>query len=177
MDAPTAKKFVMTSSNQLGSFLVRQNKETGIFSVTIRDQDKPRQYHIHKQENGMLYLSRQHTFRSISDLVQYHSKTASGLCTTLAKLCTAPHCITDRTEVTGKEKVAMGQFSEVWKGEWKGEVVIINIITPGVESSFDLLDKWAFLKSMEHENHIRLLVVYMNSELFLVVTEHLMNGA
>ena len=60
----------------------------------------------------------------------------------------------------------MGQFSEVWKGEWRGEVVIINIITPDAESSFDLLDKCAFLKSMEHENHIRLLGVYMTMNCF-----------
>ena len=167
----------MTSSNQLGSFLVRQNKETGIFSVTIRDQDKPRQYHIHKQENGMLYISRQHMFRSISDLVQYHSKTASGLCTMLAKPCIAPHCITDRAEVTCKLKVAMGQFSVVWKGEWKDKVVTVNTITTGVETSFDLLDKCAFLKSIEHENHIRLLAVHISSEPFLVITEHLVTGS
>jgi serine/threonine protein kinase len=177
MDSTMAKQFIMTSTNQFGSFLVRQNKDTGIFSVTIRDQDKPRHYHIHKQENGMLYFSSQHTFRSISDLIRHHSKSASGLFTMLTKPCTVPHCITDRDEVTCKEKIAKGQFSEEWKGEWRGEVVTVHKITPGSETSFDLLDKCAFFKSMEHKNHIQFLAVHMNSEPFLVITEHLVNGS
>ena len=167
----------MTSSNQVGSFIVRQNKTTGLFSVTVRDQDKPRHYHIHKHKNGMVYVYDKYLFRSISDLVQYHSKNVGGLCTALAKPCIVPHCITDRTEVTCKEKLAMGQFSEIWKGEWKGEAVTVNKMTSGAVTSFDLLDKCAFLKSMEHENHIRFLAVHMNSEPFLIVTEYVMNGS
>ena len=169
--------FVMTSSNQLGSFLVWQNKDTGIFFVTIRDQDKPRHYHIHKQENVVLYLSRQHTFGSISDLIRHHSKKASGLFTTLAKPCIAPHCITDRAEVTCDEKLATGQFSEVWKGQWKGDAVIINKVTPGSVSNLDLLDKCAFLKTINHENLIQFHAMHTNSEPFFVITECTVNGS
>lgn len=62
-----------------------------------------------------------------------------------------------------------GKF-EVWKGEWRGEVFTVHKITPGIETSFNLLDKCAFVKSIEHENHIRLLAVHMNSEPFLVAS-------
>jgi fyn-related kinase len=176
MDSTTAKNFVMTSSNQLGSFLVRQNKDTGIFSVTIRDQDKPRHYHIHKQENGTLFVSEQCSFRSISDLVQHHSKKANGLFTVLAKPCIVPHCITDRAEVTWDEKLATGQFSEVWKGQWKGEAVTINKIISGSVSSLDLLDKCAFLKTIDHENLIQFRAMHTNSEPYIVITECTVNG-
>ena len=172
-----AKKLVMTSSNQLGSFLVRQNKDTGVFSVTIRDQDKPRHYHINRKENGMLFISEQCLFRSISDLVEYHSKHANGLFTTLAKPCIAPHCITDRADVICDEKLAKSQFSEVWKGEWKGEAVVVSKITPGSVSSLDLLDKCAFLTTMNNENLVQFCAMHMNSEPFLVITEHSMNGS
>ena len=177
MDSSTAKNFVMTSSNQLGSFLVRQNKETGVFSVTIRDQDKPRHYHIHKQENGMLYVSQQCSFRSISDLVQHHSNNADGLFTALAKPCIVPHCITDQAEVTYDEKLTIGQFSEAWKGVWKGKAIVVNKITPGSVSSLDLLDKCAYLKTMNHENLIQFYAMYMNSEPYLVITERTLNGS
>ena len=167
----------MTSSNQLGSFLVRQNKDTGVFSVTIRDQDKPRHYHIHKQGNGMVYISEQCSFRSISDLIQHHSKYANGLFTTLAKPCIIPRCISDRDKVTFDEKLATGQFSEVWKGVWKGEAVVVNKVTPGSVTGFDLLDKCAFLKTMNNENLIRFCAMHMNSEPFFVITEHTVNGS
>ena len=176
MSSTTAKNFAMTSSNQVGSFIIRQNKRTGEFSVTVRDRDKAKHYHI-INKNGMVYIYDKYQFRSISDLVEYHSKNTAGLCTTLARPCIVPHCINDCTEVTCKEKLATGQFSEVWKGEWKGEAVTVNKIAPGAVTSNDLLDKCAFLKSMEHENHIKFLAVHMNSESFLVVSEYLMNGS
>ena len=167
----------MTSSNQLGSFLVRQNKESGIFSLTVRDRDKPRQYHILKQENGMLFASHQCSFRSIYDLVQHHSKNADGLFTALAKPCIAPLCITDQAEVICKEKVATVQFSEVWKGEWKGVTVMVNKVKQGAMTNLDLLDKCAFMKTINHENLIQFYAMYMNSEPFLVVTEYMANGS
>ena len=177
MDSTTARNLVMTSSNQVGSFLVRQNKETGIFSVTIRDQDRPRHYHIYKQENGMLFVSEQCSFRSISDMVQHHSKKASGLCSTLAKPCIVPHCITDRAEVAWDKKLASGQISEVWKGQWKGDAVTVSKVTPGSVSSLDLLDKCAFLKTLGHENLIQFRAMHTNSEPFLVITERTVYGS
>ena len=166
----------MTSSNQLGSFLVRQNKENGKFSLTIRDRDKPRHYHIHKQENGMFYISKRYLFRSIYDLVQHHSQHADGLFTTLAKPCIAPHCIADQAEVVCKEKLTIGQYSAAWKGEWKGAVVTINKVTPGAMTNLDLLDKSAFMKTLNHGNLIRFYAIHMNNEPFLVITEHMANG-
>ena len=167
----------MTSSNERGSFLVRQNKERGTFSVTIRDYDNPRHYHIYKQEDGMLYVSQQCSFRSISDLVQHHSQNADGLITTLAKPCIVPHCISDQAEIVCKEKLATGQFSEVWKGEWKGETVVINRITPSSVPSLDLLDKCAFLKTVNHKNLVQFYAMYTNSEPYFVITEHMANGS
>lgn len=167
----------MTSSNEVGSFLVRQNKKKGTFSVTIRDHDKPRHYHICKQENGTFYVSEQCLFRSISDLVKHHSQSADGLFTILAKPCIAPHCIIDQTEVICDKKLATGQFSEVWKGKWKGQTVVINRITPASVSSLDLLDKCAFLKTMNHENLVQFYAMCMNSEPYLIITEHMANGS
>jgi serine/threonine protein kinase len=172
MDYTTAKNFVMTSSNQVGSFLVRQNKNTGIFSVTIRDKDKPLQFHICKQENGMLYLTEQYLFRSISTLIQHYSKKDNRF----TKPCIVPHCISDWAEVTWDEKVATGQFSEVWKGQWKGEAVTINKIISGSVSSLDLLDKCAFLKTIDHENLIQFRAMHTNSEPYIVITECTVNG-
>jgi fyn-related kinase len=125
----------------------------------------------------MLFVSEQCSFRSISDLVQHHSKNADGLFTTLAKPCIIPHCITDRAEVTWDEKLATSQFSEVWKGRWKGEAVTVDKITPGSVSSLDLLDKCAFLKTIYHENLIRFRAMHMNSEPFFIITECTVNGS
>ena len=176
MDANTAGNFVMTSSNELGSFLVRQNKMTGIFSLTIRDENKARHYHIYRSENGMLFASQACLFRSIYDLVQHHSQNADGLFTRLVKPCIVPHCITEHTEVTCNEKLATSQFSVAWKGDWKGKTVIINKVTTETVTSLDLLDKCAFMKTMNHDNLIRFCAVYMSSEPFLVVTECMESG-
>ena len=167
----------MTSSNQIGSFMVRQNKDTGIFSVTVRDQEKPRNYRIFKSDNGMFYVSLKRSFRSIHDLVQYHSTNAAGLCTTLANPCIVPHCITDCTEVTFDERLATGQFSEVWKGVWKREIVVVNKVKDDSVSSLDLLDNCALMKTMNHENLIQFRAMHMNSKPFLVLTEHMVNGS
>ena len=167
----------MTSSNQVGSFMVRQNRETGIFSVTVRDLDRPRNYRIFKSENGMLYASLKCSFRSIYDLVQHHSTNAAGLCTTLTKSCIVPHCITDRAEVTCDEKLTTGQFSEVWKGVWKGKAVVVNKVKHGSVSSLDLLDKCALMKTINHESLIQFHAIHMKSEPFLVITEHMVDGS
>ena len=178
MDWTTAKKFVMTSSNQIGSFMVRQNEQTGTFSVIVRDRDKSQQYRIFKHKNGMVYIHDKRMFRSLHDLVLHHSQNADGLCTTLSKPCIAPCCITDRAEVTCDEKLVTGQFLQMWKGEWKGEDVTVNKITPGTITSLDLLDKCALMESMNCENLIKFCAVHLNSEPYLVITEYnMVNGS
>ena len=177
LDVNSAKDLVMTSSNQLGSFLVRQNISTGTFSLTIRDQTRARHYRIHKHEDGQLYVSQQCSFRSIHDLVDHHTLYADGLFTKLRKPCIAPHCIADREEVTFTEKLQSGQFSETWKGEWRGNVVAVHGIKPNVVDQVDLLDKCAFLTTLNHENLSHFEAIYIKNEPFLVITECLANGS
>ena len=166
---------IMTSSNQFGSFLVRQNKETGKFSLTIRDQTKDRHYHINKEVDGMLYASYQCSFRSIHDLVLHHSHHADGLCTTLTRPCIAPHWITDKQEVSFAERLVSGQFSEVLQGEWQHKMVTVNKINQGAMTQVDLLDQCAFMTSLNHQNLIQFHGVYLEKEPFLVITEFMEN--
>lgn len=171
----SAKDLVMTSSNQLGSFLVRQNVSTGAFSLTIRDHTRARHYHIHKYEDGRLYISQQCSFRSIHDLVDHHTQHADGIFTKLTKPCIAAHCVSDREEVKLTDKLQSGQFSETWKGEWSGNIVTVNEIKTNMVTQVDLLDKCAFLTTLSNENLIHFKAIYIKNEPFLVITEHLEN--
>ena len=177
LDTTMAKNLVMTSSNQLGSFLVRQNKETGAFSLTIRDQSRARHYHILKREDGMLYASRQCSFKSLYDLVLHHSNNAKGLCTRLTVPCVAPQCIANQQEVNLTQKQTLGQFSEVWQGGWQHKIVTVNKIKLGTMTQLDLLDQCAFMKTINRQNLIQFNAVYLESEPFLVITERTESGS
>ena len=167
----------MTSSNQVGSFLVRQNKKTGIFSLTVRDHNKARHYHIHKQEDGTLFASQYCCFRSIHDLVLHHAIHEDGLFTKLGEPCVAPLCVQDYEEIIFKDKLSTGQFSEVWKGKWNEKVVAVNKMRMDSMTQVEILDVCALMKTLDHTHLIQLLAIYMKSEPFLVITEHMPNGS
>ena len=177
LDANTASNLLMTSINQFGSFLIRQNKVTGVFSLTIRDLGTVRHYHVKKHDDGKLYISLQISFRSIYDLVKHYSLHAHGLFTKLTQPCIAPHCIEDRDEeVTFTDYLRSNQFSELWKGEWNGMLVAINKIEEGTLSQANLLNKCAFMTTLRHKNLTEFLAIYIHSEPFLVVTEYMETG-
>ena len=165
----------MTSINKAGSFLVRQNKKTGVFSLAINDETKARQHHIQRHKDGTFYILQKCSFKSIHNLVTHHSDNADGLCRKLVRPCMAPNLIRDENDVSVAEKLVTGQFYEVWKGEWNGETVAVHVIKPSAVSQFNLLDQCALLTTMSHQNLVRFRAIFINSEPFRVITEHMVN--
>ena len=178
LDSHNANKLVMTSSHQVGSFIVQQTKETGKFCLIVRDKSKARLYPINNKD-GKIYISQQCSFESIHDLIEHHTQTEDGLFTKLTQPCVAPRCtyIEDPDEIHFTDKLVSGHSSEVWKGQWKQNHALVHKIKQGAIAQVDLLHSCAFMTSLKQENLIQFQAIYMVSEPFLVVTEHTSIGS
>ena len=169
----------MISINQLGSFLVWQDRITGKFCLTIRDQTKARHYHIYEYEDGTVFATQHCHFRSICELVKYHSQNEDLLCTKLIQPCIGPHCVISQDKVNFIQQIPSNESSEVWKGEWNGKSVAINKVKPNniMVTQVDLLNVCTFLRSLEHKHLIQFLATCIQNEPFLVITEYLSKGS
>lgn len=168
----------MTSSHEVGSFLVHETKETGKYCLTVRSKSKVILYPI-SNKDGKHYVSQQCSFGSIHDVIEHHTQMKDGLFTKLTHPCVAPHCtyIKDLDEIHFKDKLVSTNSSEVWKGQCKQNPVLVYKIKQGTIALVDLLQSCAFMTSLKHENLIQFQAIYMVSEPFLVVTEQTANGS
>ena len=78
----------MQPFNPLGSFMVRYSETTpGNYSLSIRDREKVRHYHILSLENGTLSITRQVMFETLQELVAHRSQQVDGLFVNLKQPC------------------------------------------------------------------------------------------
>ena len=168
----------MTSSHEVGSFLVHETKETGKYCLTVRNRSKVILYPI-SNKDGKYYVSNRCSFGSVRDLIEHHTQMEDGLFTKLTHPCAAPRCtyIEDLDEIHFKDKLVSTHSSELWKGQWKQNHVLVYKIKQGTIAQIDLLHSYAFMTSLKHENLIQFQAIYTVSEPFLVVTEHTVNGS
>lgn len=82
-----AEKQLMLTDNQHGSFLIRiSDGSNHAYSLSVRDNDSVKHYRI-RWSDGSYYITKRVTFSSLCDLVDFYSKSASGLWVQLMKPC------------------------------------------------------------------------------------------
>lgn len=69
----------LLSSGINGSFLVRESESSpGEHSISVRYEGKVFHYRVSKA-NGGVYISADHVFPTLRELIKYHKKSADGL--------------------------------------------------------------------------------------------------
>lgn len=83
---PEAEKLLKTPPNEHGAFLVRDSDKGG-YALSMKDGDMVKHYKIRTTDTGNFFIAHNNPFTTLSDLIQYYTKTADGLCDVLKKAC------------------------------------------------------------------------------------------
>ena len=179
-----AEELLMQPFNSLGSFMVRYSETTpGTFSLSIRDREKVRHYHILSLEEGTLSITRQVMFETLQELVAHHSQQADGLfvnlkqpCLTSAKLQIRRHTNEEweigRHQIQLVHRLGVGQFGEVWEGLWNNTSVAVKVLDSG-----SYQDEVGLMKKIHHQNLIQLYGVCTKEEPIYIITELMKHGS
>ncbi|XP_030854462.1 uncharacterized protein LOC577714 [Strongylocentrotus purpuratus] len=161
-----AEKKLMAIGINKGQFIVRDNRDPGTFSLSVRDNDPQKGDHVKHYRilemvggNG-IFIFEGSIFRTLSELVHHYQMNSEGLCCSLTKACPQeePNTIglgKDRWEIHHEflrmtRRLEHGQFGEVWQGIWNCNTpVAVKTLKEG--TSADLLAEANFMKRVRHE--------------------------
>ena len=188
-----AEKQLMQSSNDYGSFLIRDSETTpGDFSLALRDTEKVRHYKIRKLDVGGFFIIRRMTFKTVPELVQYYKEQADGLCINLKAPCLIskkPQTVglskeaneaweVDRKSIRFVKKLGAGQFAEVWMGIWNNTTeVAVKTLKPGTMGESEFLQEAALMKKFRHQNLVQLYAVCTKEKPIYIITELMKHGS
>lgn len=189
-----AEKLLMLDQNQNGSFLIRMSDGNNhAYSLSVRDGDSVKHYRIRRsEEDGLYYITKRVTFKSLSDLVKYYSTKPDGLWVQLMKPCAKidqpiteglTHSFIKDFEVDRKlfvleRKIGQGQFGDVWQGVYKmnNMKVAIKTLKEGMNPS-DFKAEAALMRNLSHPKLIQLYALCTTEEPIYIVTELMSNGS
>ncbi|KAM4691491.1 tyrosine-protein kinase Srms [Rhinophrynus dorsalis] len=179
-----AERLLLSPPNTHGSFLVRpSDSNTGLYSLSVRSEDKVTHFRIQKNSKGQFYLQSGHSFQTIQELINFHKINWKMIKCPLLQPCVqqviqqGDSWERPREEFRLIRKLGEGFFGEVWEGTWNNkERVAIktfkqeNIIMSDLEKEIDAL------KVLCHRNLIQLLAICSIGEPVYIVTELMTKG-
>ncbi|XP_074653918.1 uncharacterized protein LOC141908035 isoform X3 [Tubulanus polymorphus] len=182
----------LLSSGINGSFLVRESESSpGQRSISLRYEGRVYHYRISEDPDGKLYVTSEHRFRTLAELVHHHTLHADGLITTLLYpapkknkptiygLCPEPDkWEVDRTEIAMKHRLGGGQYGDVYEAYWKryNRIVAVKTIKEDTMAINDFLEEATIMKEMRHPNLVQLLGVCTRERPFYIITEFMSHG-
>lgn len=189
-----AEKLLMDSRCRHGFFLVRESESArGQYSLSLRDGDTVRHYRVQDCEGGTIKLwgSPTSPFKSLVELVAHHSQRKAGLATTLREPCPkeqAPQASDlsyethDQWEVPRDTIVlgamlGQGQYGEVYRGIYKGNIPVAVKTLKASTSTKDFLAEAAIMKQLRHQHIVSLMAVCSIGSPVYIVTELLIHGS
>nr|XP_039269323.1 tyrosine-protein kinase abl-1-like isoform X1 [Styela clava] len=182
----------LLSSGINGSFLVRDSESCpGQLSVSVRFDGRVYHYRINTDADKKYYISAEHKFKTLPELVHHHSYVPDGLVTILhypASKKTRPtafgfspdfdHWEIDRTEILMKQKLGGGQYGDVYEALWKryNKTIAVKTLREDTTNTEDFLKEAAVMKYVKHPNLVQLLGVCTQEPPFYIVTEFMSRG-
>ncbi|XP_076467767.1 tyrosine-protein kinase Btk-like [Babylonia areolata] len=190
----TQAEGILKQCSKEGCFLVRDSASTpGQYSLSVYTQDSTtgvpvRHYHIRKTPEGKFFLSEQHVFVSIPEVITYHKHNAGGLVTRLKE---PPHRSSKPTtagfghsqfEIDPSfleigEELGAGCFGSVHKGVFKGTYVAVKRIKEGTMGEDEFIEEAKIMTQLNNKNLVQLYGVVTKQRPLCIVTELMRNGA
>ncbi|XP_052222649.1 tyrosine-protein kinase Abl-like isoform X2 [Dreissena polymorpha] len=182
----------LLSSGINGSFLVRESESSpGQRSISVRYEGRVYHYRISEDSDGKVYVTMDHRFNTLAELVHHHSIHSDGLVTTL--LYPAPkrqkptvfglspepdRWEIERIEIAMKHRLGGGQYGDVYEAVWKryNKTVAVKTLKEDTMALKDFLEEAAIMKAMKHPNLVQLLGVCTREPPFYIVTEFMTHG-
>jgi len=178
-----------------GSFLLRDSEsKPGEYSVSVRYEATIYHYHIRQDSDQKYFISSDHKFSTLPELVHHHSHTSDGLCSVLLYPATKAEKPTmysmsptsadewelDRSEMRMMHKLGGGQYGDVYEAKWikYNKIVAVKTLRSADTSNTleEFLKETAILKSIKHPNLVQLLGVCTREPPFYIVTEFMSEG-
>uniref|UniRef100_A0A3B4ZKA4 Tyrosine-protein kinase n=1 Tax=Stegastes partitus TaxID=144197 RepID=A0A3B4ZKA4_9TELE len=188
-----AEKMLLAEGNLQGSFLIRNcESQRGDLSLSVLDSGRVKHYKLKKLDNGHYFVSRNRTFETLKELVEYYSKQADGLCVRLGEPCvkmeapqthglsynTVDQWEIDRNSIKLLTKLGAGQFGEVFEGLWNGTTAVaVKTLKPGSMDTEDFLREAQIMKRLRHPKLIQLYAVCTMEEPIYIITELMTHGS
>ncbi|CAL4135373.1 unnamed protein product [Meganyctiphanes norvegica] len=194
IDRTEACRYLMLSSNEIGSFLVRdsvsENKsnDTTPYSLSVRLGKNVKHYRISKRGNAWcLTCVPNILLNSVEELIDFF-KYNSGLCCTLGDPCIRPEKPAtmglshsdkwelEKSAVKLKKKIGSGKFGDVYAGEVSNVKVAIKTLKKGTMKPECFLREATIMKQLQHKNLIQLYAVCTKEEPIYIITEFMTHG-
>ncbi|XP_023152719.1 tyrosine-protein kinase SRK2 [Amphiprion ocellaris] len=188
-----AEKMLLAEGNQQGAFLIRNcESQRGELSLSVLDSGRVKHYKLKKLDNGYYYVSRNKSFLTLKELVDYYSQQADGLCVRLGEPCkkmeapltyglsynTVDQWEIDRRSIKLLRKLGAGQFGEVFQGLWNNTTeVAVKTLKPGSMDAEDFLREAQIMKRLRHPKLIQLYAVCTMEEPIYIITELMTHGS
>ncbi|NXI61362.1 FRK kinase, partial [Anseranas semipalmata] len=188
-----AEKQLLYPGNQAGAFLIRESESLkGEYSLSVFDGEFVKHYRIGRLDKDGFFLSKQKTFKTMNEFVDYYSKNSDGLCVVLGKPClkvqipttfdlshkTADQWEIDRKSLKFLKKLGSGQFGEVWEAVWNNTTpVAIKTLKPGSMDPKDFLREAQIMKNLRHPKLIQLYAVCTLEDPIYIITELMRYGS
>jgi len=176
-----------------GSFLIRESEsKPGDYSLSVKEGDTVKHYHIRRMDNGDYYIARRIAFKSLNELVAHYKVSSDGLCVALREPCKKQdlpelgdlsHSTKDQWEISRDtirllRKLGSGQFGDVWEGVWNGTTnVAVKTLKAGAMEPAEFLKEAAVMKRLRHPKLIQLFAVCTDQMPFYIITELMKNGS
>ncbi|XP_029633166.1 tyrosine-protein kinase SRK2 isoform X4 [Octopus sinensis] len=195
-----SEEWLLHPGLQKGSFLIRQGEALpDTYTLSVRDCDELRgylvkHYKILSKKNGdnekdHYYITAKRTFSTLEELVSHYSVVADGLCCKLTQICDKPRSLlwamdrgkpdefmTTKDTLQLVKKIGSGQFAEVYYAKWNNQVeAAVKMQKKDCVTTAAFLDEAQILKSIQHNNIVKLLAVCSDEPVYLV-TEYMVNG-
>ncbi|XP_047134794.1 tyrosine-protein kinase ABL1 [Hydra vulgaris] len=174
-----------------GSFLVRESESApGQHSLSLRYDGRVYHYRVYF-ENDTVYVREEAKFKTLEELVTYHSREAGGLVTNLRY----PALKVDKPAVYGfspkddeweiprmdifmGQKLGGGQYGEVYKAEYKkyGVTVAVKTLKEDQTDVEEFLKEADMMKQIKHPNLVRLIGVCTHESPIYIITEYMPLG-
>eukprot|EP01137_Pigoraptor_chileana_P009023 Opistho-2@56664 len=180
----------LLSSGINGSFLIRESESNqGEYSISVRYEGRMYHYRVGTEGNNC-FITKEHQFSSLEELVQHHTKMADGLITVLKYPVGKKDKPTvfgvsheddkweiDRMEINLGKKLGAGQYGEVYEGVWKKNVkVAVKTLKEESMELSDFIQEAAIMKKIKHSNLVQLLGVCTKELPYYILTEYMPKG-
>ncbi|KAK1805709.1 hypothetical protein P4O66_001974 [Electrophorus voltai] len=182
-----------------GLFLVRESiRHPGDYVLCVSLKQEVFHYHI-IYKDSKLTIDNKNYFYNLIDMVQFYSKNKGVIATTLQKpkkkdgtksaalqlyksncptpqwpFSLTPGWLLDLANLTLGESIGVGEFGDVYEGEYLGRKVAVKNIKSDVTSQA-FLEETCVMTKLQHKNLVQLLGVILHNGLY-IITEFMAKG-
>lgn len=183
-------EYLLKQHGQEGCFIVRKSSIQGLYTLSLHTKElRVTHFRIRKNSFGEFYLSEQHFFKSIPDLIDFHQLNSSVLpCRLETFPCGQPvpriagaarvKWEILHSELNIQEVVGSGGFSVVRRAIWRGSNVAVKMLRAGRRrgSEYDFLEEAIMMIKLQHPNLLQLYGVSTARRPMYIISEYMQHG-